>query len=60
MVLSSISNFCCVPDSTNTPFTSLNSQRMKISYNIKHIFVDEKYISWRVGNLKNDFLTFTF
>ena len=42
VVLSSKSNICCVPDSTNTPFMSLNSQRMKISYNIKHIFVDEK------------------
>ena len=42
VVLSSKSNICCVPDSLNTPFISLDSQRMKISNNIKHIFVDEK------------------
>ena len=45
MVLSSKSNICCVPDSTNIPFISLNSKRMKISFNIKHIFVDEKIYS---------------
>ena len=42
VVLSPKSNICGVPDSINTPFISLNSQRMKISYNIKQIFVDEK------------------
>ena len=41
VVLSSKNNICCVPDSTNTPFIPLDSQKMKISFNIKHIFVDE-------------------
>ena len=41
-VLSSKCNICCVPDSTKTPLISLNSQRIMISYNINHIFVDEK------------------
>ena len=41
-VFSSKCNICCISNSKSTPFISLNSQRIMISYNINHIFVDEK------------------
>ena len=43
-VLSFKCNICCVTDITNTPFISLNSQRIMVSYDMNHIFVDEKII----------------
>ena len=58
VVLSAKNNICCVPDSTNTPFVPLNSQRMKISFNIKHIFADEK--TYELEGRKFEKLLFNF
>ena len=57
-VLSSKCNnyICCIPNSTNTPFMSLNSHRIMISYNIHHIFVDEKI--YKLGGRKLEKLLF--
>ena len=41
-VLSSKYNISCIPNSTKILFISLKRQRIMISYNINHIFVDEK------------------
>ena len=41
-VLSSKCNISCIPNSTKILFISLKRQRIMISYNINHIFVDEK------------------
>ena len=45
-------NICCIHNSTNTPFISLNSQIIMISYNINHIFVDEKIYQLRCWKLE--------
>ena len=40
--LTSKCNICCIQNSTNTPFISVDSQWKMVSYNINHIFVDEE------------------
>ena len=59
-VLSFKRNICCSLNSTDTPFMSLNSQRIKKSHNIKNIFVDEKILIWVVGHMKNNLSTYSF
>ena len=52
-VLSSKCNISCIPNSTNTHFVSLNSQRKMTPYNVNHIFVDEEICYLGVGNVSN-------
>ena len=51
-VLSSKCNISCIPKSKNIPFISLKRQRIMISYNINHIFVDEKI--YELGGRKSE------
>ena len=41
-MFSSKCNICCIVNSTNTPFITLDSQRIMISYNINHMFMGEE------------------